>query len=144
MLAKHRGALYFKPPGPLTEAVAKELAKHQGRLLSLRGFKQLDAQVAAKLASHRKRLQLHDLTELPLNVAEQLSRHQGTGLGFPSVTQLNPAVAAELGRYQGHSLYFNSINHPPPDILRAFEAFGGSVKFGKGTWAARDISHSSE
>lgn len=144
MLAKHRGPLYFKPRRPLTEAIAKELARHRGRLLSLWGFNQLDAQVAAKLASHRKRLQIHGLTELTLDIAEQLSRHQGTRLGFPSVTQLNPEVVAELARYQGHTLYFNSIDHPPSEILRAFEAFAGSVKFGKGTWAARDVSHSIE
>lgn len=141
MLAEHRDALYFKPPRPLTEAIAKELAQHRGRLLSLWGCKQLDVQVAAKLASHTKRLQLHGLTELRLDIAEQLRRHQGTRLGFPSVTQLNPEVAAELARYQGHTLYFNSIEHPPSETLRAFEVFGGSVKFGKGTWAARDASH---
>lgn len=137
LLANHRSSLYLKTPSPLSPPIATELSRHLGKVLSLRGFRKLEVQVAAELARHRKRLSLYDLEELTFDVAEQLKRHRGTRLCFPSVTRLNPEVASEIARYKGHTLYFESIKHPSLEILRAFGAFAGNVKFGKGTWENR-------
>jgi len=131
LLAKHRGKLYVRPPTPLTEEIAKELARHRGKLLSLRKLIWLEPAVASRLAMHRGELQIHGLHTLSLAVAEQLKCHRGTCLRFPSVTRLSVSAAAEIAQYVGEKLYFSAIDFPSPELQKALDKFRGTVKFGK-------------
>jgi hypothetical protein len=130
ILARSDGSLYLRCNKHFNEQTAIRLARHEGRLLSLRNLLSLSVATAARLSFHSKKLQLVGLTKLTVAVAEQLKNHRGSAIGLKSVTMFEPGAAEMLAKYQGKRLYLNSIKYPPPDLALALSGFGGKVKYG--------------
>ena len=130
ILARSNGSLYLRCNEHFNEQAAVRLARHEGRLLSLRNLPSLSVATAARLSFHSKKLQLVGFTKLTVAVAEQLKNHRGSAIGLKSVTMFEPGAAEMLAKYQGKRLYLNSIKYPPPDLTLALSGFGGKVKYG--------------
>lgn len=132
ILATSNGALYLRCNNTLGEETAAILARHKGRLLSLRYIQELPVPAAARLALHCQKLQLHGFSTLTMAVAEQLKNHRGSAIGLKSVTTFEPGAAEALAEYHGRRIYFDSIKYPSSDLLRSFSLFQGKVKYGSG------------
>ena len=92
--------LYLGEVTSLSAGAAKLLAQYKGHYLDLLGLASLSDAVAQELAHHQGYLNLGGLTSLSDASAQTLARHRGS-LNLGSLSSLSDAAAQALARYQG-------------------------------------------
>jgi hypothetical protein len=114
-LAQHSGRILpLNGLTTLSDEVAKALGEHKGDFLVLNGLTTLSGEAAASLAQHKGALSLNGLTTLSGEAAESLAQHKGS-LSLAGLTTLSADVAEDIAvieKWDGRLLSLSAFESP--------------------------------
>lgn len=89
----------------------------------------LNAEAARALIEHEKRMELLSLglTELPVDVAQELAKYKGDTLFLNCVRKLSPESAKAISRFKGGKLALNGLKSVDLPVLGRLSAYKGAL-----------------